>query len=32
MSPRTRRRLVWAIVLAVLASFVALDLLYLLAP
>ncbi len=32
MSPRTRRRLVWAVVLAVLGSFVALDLLYLMMP
>ncbi len=32
MSPRTRRRFVWAILLAVLGSFVALDLLYLLLP
>ncbi|GIW45928.1 MAG: hypothetical protein KatS3mg077_3210 [Candidatus Binatia bacterium] len=32
MNPRTRRRLVWAIITATLGSFVALDLLYLLAP
>lgn len=32
MSPRTRRRLVWAIIAAVLGSFVALDLLYLMMP
>lgn len=32
MTPRTRRRLVWAVIAATLGSFVALDLLYFLLP
>ncbi len=32
MTPRTRRKLLWALIAATLGSFVALDLLYLLLP